>query len=210
MNEMKTPAKKISPRFGAKHRLRIRVVCVLILGGFGYSGPAFSEVRENLRYAYYDVDARPGLRLAPQITAASPIRENGRKFHGHTKWTVRWKFQWRADRDGYCRVTYTSAVLDAVITLPKLRTASAAQSEIFDRYLAALRVHELGHYDVGTAAAQAIDGELRNLPEMRTCDALEFEGNRVARRTLDRFVEVNRQYDEDTNHGKTQGARLTQ
>jgi predicted secreted Zn-dependent protease len=183
-------------------RFTILLLCMAV------PGIGSAEVRDNLSYSYYDVNAYPDRPLRQQITAASPIWQDGKKYHGHTKWNVRWSFRWDTDRDGVCRITNVTTTLRTVITLPKLRSASERQSLVFDRYMIALRQHELGHYKIATDAARAIDDELRNLPATRNCAFLEGEGNAAARRTLNYFIEANRQYDVETDHGEAQGARL--
>jgi predicted secreted Zn-dependent protease len=171
-------------------------------------GVAIAEVREDLNYSYYEVRAVPG-RLAPQINAASPLKEQGKIFHGYTNWKVRWTFSLQPGR-GSCQITNVRVAIDAVITLPKLSNASAQQLAHFNRYMIALRAHELGHYKVSANAAQAIDHQLRSIPAVNKCDGLESYGNKAAHRLLNHYIELNRRYDRETNHGETQGARLNQ
>lgn len=172
------------------------------------AGKAFAEVGERLAYVHYAVHVRPGQPLHRQMSAVSPIREDGKVFHGHTHWSIHWRFRWHKGDDRICRITSATTDLKAVITLPRLEGANAQQQEAFDRFILALNEHELGHYRISQEAARTIDAELHGLPGLTDCRLLESLANSTARRTLKRFNEESRQYDRDTGHGRTQGAWL--
>jgi predicted secreted Zn-dependent protease len=186
--------------------MRYLVACLLALF---LASSAVAEVSEDLRYTYYQVDARTNQPLWPQLLATSSIREDGKPYIGQTNWDIRWHFNWNTDQNGVCRITGSAIQLTSVIVLPKLRSTSAHQLASFDRFIIALRQHELGHYSIASEAARKIDSDLKNFPPMSNCSALEAHANATSRRTLSRFNEMSRQYDRDTNHGKTQGAWIS-
>ncbi|MFT3736333.1 MAG: DUF922 domain-containing protein [Rhodocyclaceae bacterium] len=174
------------------------------------STAARAEVLEELAYNYYTAVATAGQPLYAAVDSASPIRENGKVFHGHTRWNVSWHFQWWAEADGRCRVTSATVVLKSVIRLPLLRADTPLRQQLFDRYLEALRKHELGHHQIGLDAARAIEQDILAQPEMRTCKLLEQTIDQHATDLLVRFSSRNLTYDQQTEHGKTQGAWLNQ
>lgn len=167
-----------------------------------------AEVSENLDYTYYTANADPARSLLSILNTSSPIRQNGQVFHGYTNWYVRWDFRWHEKPDGKCRITSASTKLTGSINLPRLNAATPVQEVQFGKYVTALRVHELGHYDVGKAAAITIDRKIRSLPEMSSCRALESAANDLGMRTLDEYKERELRYDDSTYHGKSQGAWL--
>lgn len=169
-------------------------------------GSPIPEVSHNLTYAYYPVDVKSDQLLLPQLLAASPVREDGRTFVANTTWDVQWTFEWKTDANGVCRITDSSTRLEVVIVLPSLSNASEQQMAVFDRYIAALRQHELNHYKLAATAARKIDGGLKDLPAISSCKALEEYANSMSRRIVEVFNEKSRQYDVDTNHGQTEGA----
>lgn len=184
--------------------MRYLIIC---LSAYFFSlNLAVADVRENLTYSYYPVIVKSNLPLFPQLLAASSIREEGTPYVGITNWHVRWNFKWNTDRNGACRITSSSTQLTADILLPRLSNANVLQMASFDRFIIALRQHELGHYNIATEAARKIDSDLNNIPAMSNCSALEAYANTTSKNTMDRFNERSRQYDRDTNHGKTQGA----
>lgn len=169
---------------------------------------ALAEIRETLAYTDYRVEANNRQSLARQLTYTSPIRHHGKTFHAYTSWRVSWQYRWREESDGTCRIGQVATALDTTIKLPRLDGGSARQQEQFQRYLGALREHELGHHDIGRQAAQEVNAQLQALPAMPDCTRLVAAANRLAQRIVDRFKEQERTYDLVTVHGRLQGARL--
>lgn len=170
--------------------------------------PLQAEVRERLDYRYYDARSEQGSSLSQALSDASPIQIAGQTFHGFTRWQVEWHFWWWEQGDGRCRINRSQTDLSAEITLPRLQTGDAYQRQRFDRYLAALEGHELGHYRIGQAAAAEIDAALLGSPEYPSCAELQRQVNQRANAILQRHVQRERRYDQDTGHGRTQGAWL--
>jgi len=169
-------------------------------------GAPASEVSENLSYHYYQVNAKEDEPLLFQLLAASPVVEDGCIYVANTTWNVQWRFDWKTNDHGVCVVSASSTRLDVVITLPELQGGSERQKEAFERYRDALRRHELNHYRIAAEAAHKIDADLKNLPRMNSCQALESYANGISKSTLERYNEKNREYDRQTNHGQLEGA----
>ena len=182
--------------------------CTLLVSIWTLATGVAAEVQDTLEYTYYDAPVTAGQRLGPALTSASPINENGRVFHGHTKWNVHWNFRWSGRGDGTCMITRVTISFTANITMPRLVGGDAAQRQAFERYVAALKLHEMGHYQIGKDAALGIDQKILTLPTMEDCGSLKATANAGAYRILASYQDKERQYDADTEHGKTQGAWL--
>lgn len=169
---------------------------------------AHAAVLEEHATQPYSVFATPGQPLREALDAATPIREGGRRFHGYTRWNVRWSFRWLRDAAGDCRITQVTTRLATRVQLPELRTATAAQRAVFDRYLRALSRHEQGHVQLGRDAAHAIDQGIAQLPAASDCATLERRANARGRQLLAEHVAREKDYDLSTAHGASQGARL--
>lgn len=168
-----------------------------------------AELQEQLDYREYEVNVAGHTSLRQALNASSPIRHNGQIYHGYTQWHVDWRFYWRPQADGRCRIERVTTRLQATITLPHLQGAPAALQEPFRRYRAALHEHELGHYRYGQTAARNIDRALRDLPPQPDCGTLEQRANQTGTQLLEQQVAAERRYDQDTAYGKTQGAWLS-
>ena len=156
----------------------------------------------------YAVQAEPNQSLREALNAATPILINGKRFHGYTRWYVRWQFQWAPDPQGRCRITQVNTRLTTEVQLPDLRRGTEAQQARFDRYLPALSQHEQGHVQVGRDAAQAIDRAIADMPAASDCATLERNANTLGQALLQEHIEREKQFDVTTGHGATQGARL--
>ncbi|GBG02494.1 hypothetical protein AZSI13_18210 [Azospira sp. I13] len=170
--------------------------------------PARAEVSEQLSYQHYAVAHRPGQSLLAAINGATTIRQNGEVFHGHTRWNVRWDYRWRFDTQGRCTITSVNTRLESVITLPRLSTADPQVERQFAAYLEPLRRHELGHVQVGRNAARRIDQAIQNLPTMSSCELLSATANQRGSALIEEAKREELQYDQETGHGRTQGAWL--
>lgn len=156
----------------------------------------------------YSVDAQPAETLRQALNAATPITANGQRFHGHTRWNVRWTFRWGHEASGSCRITEVTTRLRSEVQLPELRRATADQRALFERYLPALSRHEQGHVQFGRDAARAIDQGISQLPAAADCATLERQANSLGHRLLREHAEREKQYDRNTRHGASQGAKL--
>lgn len=172
------------------------------------AGDAFAEVSETLSYTDYRVEAGRNQSLARALSHTSPIRQHGQIFHAYTTWRVSWQFRWQQDTGGACRIAGVSTSLDSTIKLPRLDGGSTSQQERFQRYLHALREHELGHHRIGRQAAQEVDQRPKGMPAMPDCARLVAAANRLAHHIVERHKDEERTYDLVTVHGRTQGARL--
>lgn len=159
-------------------------------------------------YSYYVATAVPDRSLQSILNAASPIHKDGKVYFGNTDWHVQWNMWWSEGAGGSCRITRAKARISATIVLPKLVNATVVQQNRFDTLAAALRVHELGHYAIGKKAAADIERGILAMAPMDTCAALKAAADELAVETLDQYRAVERQYDADTDHGRTQGAWL--
>lgn len=170
--------------------------------------PAAAEFEESLSFKTYHSAHRPGMTLLAAVNAATPIRQDGAVFHGYTAWRASWQFRWWEEADGRCRIADNRTRLAAEITLPRLTTADPAIRQRFDRYLAALKSHEMEHVRIARDYAQRIDRGILGLPMMRSCRQLEQAANDLAQRLLQEATKAEREMDRQTRHGASQGASL--
>ena len=121
---------------------------------------------------------------------------------------MNWHFRWWEEGDGRCRITGNRTRLSAEITLPRLTTADPAVRQRFDRYLTALKDHEMEHVRIARDAAQRIDRGILALPTMPSCRQLEQAANDLGQRLLRQATDAEREMDRLTRHGASQGASL--
>jgi predicted secreted Zn-dependent protease len=186
--------------------LKVRDLLVAVL--FLCSTAAYADVREKLTQSQYEVRGNDHSSLLSLLNAATPIVFEGKKYHAFTSWNVHWNFRWFAEPDGRCRITSAAIDLTANMRLPNLVGGSTQQRQAFYPYLSALQTHEFGHYQLGKEAADAIDRGIQRLPSAASCRLLERDANTLGYRLLADYQARERQYDQSTGYGKTQGASL--
>lgn len=169
---------------------------------------ANAEVVETLNYDHYDINANPNQQLGSLLNNATPFKEGRRAFHAKTRWNIHWSFSVRNSESGHCKIGTTKVALETKITLPRLVGDNGQQQRQFARYLAALKQHELGHHQIAQEAATAVNENLASLPGNSSCADLSRMANAVAEQTVDGYNKKNRAYDAETDHGKSQGARI--
>lgn len=172
------------------------------------AAPSHADVSETFDLETYEVDQRPGEALLAAINRQSPLRRDGRIFHGYTRWNVRWNFWWDTNVQGRCAIKEVKTTLSVHMQLPELDESTVQGRAEFDGYLPGLRAHEDGHHHIAARAARRIDQTIKTLQPLRSCQALEAEANRRGYEILKAALSEEDDYDVDTRHGCTQGACL--
>jgi predicted secreted Zn-dependent protease len=164
---------------------------------------------ESPKIAYYDVAGSNAETLGQQIKTKGPL-DGHHRFAAHTDWHVEWTYRYRPTSSG-CELTSVSVSLSGTILLPRWIHGSDAPDalvEKWDRYLAALRLHENGHYAHGMSAAKEIEAMAKSFHGSGDCPAVVSEFNDRAHSIIDKYKALDAAYDRETDHGRTQGAQF--
>lgn len=136
------------------------------------------------------------------------LREGGPgAFFGSFEWDMRSRWQWSSTPRG-CVMREVEITVLARLVMPDWADRTGAPAEVrgsWDRFREALRGHERGHYENVARAARALHRELMRL-EVQNCAFMRAAARDLHERTLRRWKDVDRTYDEETQHGRTQGA----
>lgn len=164
-----------------------------------------SEVDLRERTIEYEVRGATSEALGAALDAAAP-RVEGRRFRGVTRWNARWRF--RTTPSGFsCEITDVEVRLTVTTTVPRWDPPAGAEPGLAGRwadYRKALDRHEAGHRDLAVRAANDV---ARTLGGVRTgCAVAAEEANARADWIVERYRDLNRRYDVETGHGRTQGA----
>lgn len=159
-------------------------------------------VGTGVRVQSYDVEAPDIPGLLRTLNARST-------YHGEAKWNLSYRF--RTQPIGKrCAVTSVATKLDLAMTLPRWRPPAGVSTDAlarWERYIAALRVHEEGHLEHGRGAEREFRAAAQGVSAL-DCNA----AGRLVREHFDRILADYQardvEYDQRTGHGKTQGAWL--
>ena len=157
----------------------------------------------------YTVEGDTPAELAAAMTARGLRDYTGHEVTALTAWYISWDYRYGGI--GQCRIESPTVRADIDLVFPAWpgsATATADTRAAWQRYLAALRVHESGHVAFAVAGANDVMKSLRAQPPQQTCDRLEAAADAEGERILDRIRAEDVRYDEETGHGATQGVVL--
>jgi predicted secreted Zn-dependent protease len=164
------------------------------------------QIPNIVRTDYYEVHGTSAAALLASMRANHPSTN-----HASTEWRIDWNCEYLLKPDE-CILRSFSTRVRVRYTFPRWvnsqRADEALQGE-WKRYLGALGLHESGHAGFGIAAAKEMV-RLVNSKEWRAPDRMELKAriDEACDKTLQEFRAREIAYDEKTDHGRTQGARL--
>ncbi|MCY0967279.1 DUF922 domain-containing Zn-dependent protease [Parathalassolituus penaei] len=158
-------------------------------------------------FVYYDVEPSGVNDLLAEINRRSPITEDDHVYHGHTGSRVDWRFWWR-DQGSYCQITQVEVNVTVTFTMPRLRSNNSDVLDIWHAWYPQLLQHEELHRDIALEAARDIELQLPSF-SAATCSDLAADANQWAQQRIADMRQQNRDYDDETRHGGTQGAWLS-
>lgn len=161
----------------------------------------------NEKYEYYEVCGCSEKDLQCDLTSKAIKCADGKKYDSVTNWKVKWDYDY--NREGKtCSTRSFRVTVDIVFHLPKWARDVNAPLHVVDKwdsYIKNLLIHEIGHRDRALEAARDLTHTIAQLPPAGNCADLDREVNNISRARLKRLIAEQAEYDEATNHGRTQG-----
>ena len=179
---------------------------LLAVAGLLIGSPSVHADDPEIRY--YDVVGNSASALRAQLDAKRPHWENGEKGNAFTKWIVSWNYKSEPVPDG-CVFADLQATVTGTITLPRWTYGPDTPPSLVKKwqiYIAAVRVHEDGHYAHGLAAAQEIVAASKSFRASGDCSTLLSQFMEHVAPLYKKYANADAEYDIQTQHGKTQGA----
>lgn len=186
--------------------LVLRMLLVL-LAACAWSGAHAAAAR----IVYYDIEGNSASALRHQLNVKGPVGKSGKHVDAITKWYVAWKYHDRPTSAG-CRFTAMDVSVTGTILMPHWAHPGDVSHSLVRRwqgYIAALLVHERGHYAHGRHAADEIAALKDSFRDYSgNCETLVRSFNEQAQTILAKYQDMDAVYDKATDHGRTQGARF--
>lgn len=129
-------------------------------------------------------------------------------FSAYTEWDLRWSLRFGEHGDS-CGLEGASIEVDAVVTLPGLQDASALSRDALDgwqRYVAALKDHELTHVQNEVDGANLLRDELAGVEPAADCSALGKAIAELGEQQKEWIRQADTALDAETKHGALTGA----
>jgi predicted secreted Zn-dependent protease len=159
----------------------------------------------------YQISGNTPKELRRQLDKFGPVdKETGKKFDARTDWLIEWHYYYKeSSKDCQIDQKRVDVSLTLTFTYPEWKYPPDAASSTVDKwntYTKNLILHEEGHATIADEGAQVIYETILDMPASATCNALEKATNAAAQEKIDEIKQQEKQYDKETEHGKTQGA----
>jgi len=187
-----------------EHQLITRLLLIFCV----LPSAVLAEPETRISHVYYLVDGNTAEDIWADILAKSPVKENGKQHVAYTRWNINWQFWW-SDYGSSCEISRVTTKLDVAYTLPRLKQSASIPHSVtahWKKYYAALLDHEQGHKRLGVKAAIEIEHQLSSMGPRRNCEQLELDANTMGKNVIDKYSQLEKEYDRSTNHGLNTGA----
>ena len=167
-------------------------------------GNGLTEVRDS--FQHYQVFGYTADQIVAQMAACSPVAPWG----GEASYAISTRFTY-ASSGGSCSTTsvkvglHTTAIVPTWSNTPQAEAGLAAR---WNTYSAALMTHEQGHVDIAEQYASKTLSDLQAIHSAATCSALSSQLTTKANADIAALSQAEVDYDNQTQHGITQGAVL--
>ena len=166
-------------------------------------------IKKNSEEYYYEIFGSSISDLSNQLYDCGP-KYDGDSFAGLTTDYINWAYLLKFTTNGSCRVDNLAVGVNVRIYYPKWEAGERATEEVKTRWnemLSSLTVHEQGHQQIDYDGAQKIFNSISALTGL-SCNNLEETVKTETQKIIDEITQNNKNYDNETNHGETQGATL--
>ena len=180
----------------------------IVLLWISYSPVIYAAPIVNEQYANYIITGNSANTLRDQMSTFGPSDIASERFDASTKLYIQWQYNYQPVADG-CYLTKVDVKVDITYRFPEWSDYSLAEDGLkhhWDGYMQNLKTHERGHAENGVAAATEIERALTQLPVMQSCEDLANTADNIAYQTIAQHNTKDIHYENETNHGATQGA----
>lgn len=189
-------------------RLLAKTLFFCCLSGLMWTSNVRAEVILQESFDYYLVSPTEGQSLRAAFVEASPISKDNKTRFGQTNWSIQPGYRARNFSSG-CYISEANVQLNITITMPQLYIKGGAPEDMqkkFDFFYNALYQHELGHKSIVVKAADEIDELLSKKDIFFSCSELYSATNDQIKLIIQKYMDLNRDYDVETDYGRSQGA----
>jgi predicted secreted Zn-dependent protease len=172
--------------------------------------PALAQNSVRWTTNYYAVTGATLGEIRQSIRASRPWKQR-QDVDGMTDWRVAWRFS-VTPTPGGCRCATFTTQTTIAITMPRWSgptNAPESTRQMWQRYVDALGQHEAGHGAIALTAAADLQKRIKEIGDAPDCDNLKARINALGQQVMEEHRRRDREYDERTRHGATQGAVLS-
>lgn len=183
-----------------------------ILAGLLGSQAAWADPTPKITFdiQHYAVQGRTMEEIRASMFGNSPVRNGAESFGGVTNSQIWATYDLLNEAGGGCSLRNPSVRAEIKMTLPQLEPGqrSPAVQQEWERFMGALREHELIHAKNGSFIASTVLARMVGFKTRLSCAETRPKLNDAIQTLIQRMNDYDKKLDETTNHGATQGAQL--
>ncbi|MDF9779235.1 DUF922 domain-containing protein [Pseudomonas baetica] len=192
-------------------KLTLLAAAALILGLLSNCASAeTSRPKVTFQISYYPVFGRSIAEISNSIGQNTPSKDGDVYYAGVTVWDLNSSFDMVSTPAG-CSLANSQVYLNTTIHLPQLAAPGQVSDGVrneWTRFSNALKTHEMMHAKNAYRAASTLLGKINNLTTSVQCDRARIIIQDGTDALIKRITEFDRDLDNETEHGRTQGAFL--
>lgn len=187
--------------------LRLTILILLVATTHVAAAPLVKRLDKT-----YQVTGSNLQELRQMINRNGPVNsDDGKHYDGLTEWSLTWDYQLKR-RGKVWIVSGRSVIIDIKVTTPRWTDFQATPGLLqiqWRAYRANLLRHEEGHVKIALRAAYAVDKYLGTCGGSSSLEKLKSDIKKNTQLLLKQYRKIDRNYDQHTRHGTTQGATLS-
>jgi len=177
--------------------------------GIGTTRYVQSEVAgtASVRVEYYEIQGATPEELRREMDRLGPLDDRGRRRDAFARWRISWS--WPLKSSGKPDFAGAMSQFEGVMTLPRWLGREDASTELIERwdhFMAAVRRHEEGHLGPAREATPQVAEAIRAAAGLNPGLTIR-EAHRIAEAVVRSVRAHDREYDERTRNGQTEGVR---
>jgi predicted secreted Zn-dependent protease len=169
------------------------------------------DFNSTFKVVTYTVTGKTANELSRSLDAQaiSDPHEPRSKYYALVEWYVGYDPPQLKQTARGCELDRANVTIVLTMTLPALTTRQGIASDVlsrWDTFLANTITHEKGHVTRALDGVRNLQRDFGNLPPQSDCRMMDIRIRDVFKKNFDQIDRVNVQYDDETDHGVTQGA----
>lgn len=187
------------------HNIKVFAALLLLLPWSSWAEPQLT-----IRYRHFGFYGQNVEAIRDQLGKQNPEFAIDNIFHTEPDWEPSWSLVYHNDDTG-CKIERIHTKLKMEYPLPRWLDEHSADETLRNRwqdFYQALLEHLDGHKLIAIDALNEVEQKVLSLPQFDSCETADIEAEEAAQQVIKAFQVKQREYDQATRLGLTQGVHF--